>query len=748
MSENETPSQTDQDQADRDLEIAGSIEHITFNNPENQFSILKIKARGMSDWVTLVGHIHNPTAGEYIEAKGKWVNHAVFGQQFKAEHIKTTPPTSKEGLEKFLGSGTVQGVGPKLAKKLIQTFGMDILQVLDEQPEQLLKLDGIKEKKLNKIKKSWDEQRSIRKIMLFLHSHGIGAARAVKIYKVYGNQAITQLQENPYQLAESIHGIGFKIADQLGKNLGIVPESPKRAAAAALYLLEQASGNGHCAMPLDLLLNQGVNELDIPLSVLEAAIENETTKKTLVAIEKNNALFISLISLFRAEQGIYAHIRRLAQKETLWAVQEVDEKIHAMEEKFHFKLAESQKNAVKLCLSHKVSIITGGPGVGKTTVVRSFLGVLREANLRITLCAPTGRAAKRLAESTHMHTKTIHRLLEKKMHESGSRFDQNHPLATDLVICDETSMVDTILMNQLLKAIPDSAGLLLIGDIDQLPSVGAGRVLRDLIESNIIPVARLTEIFRQHKHSSIVFIAHLINEGIIPKVTPKGTQTDFYYIDAETPEEIEYKLLEVVTHRLPAKFNFDPFSDIQVLTPTQKGSLGAKALNERIQAALNPDKQESSVQQWGIQYRKGDKVIQLVNNYDKDIYNGDIGIIQEIDKEESVAKIVFDEREIIYSFSELDEISLAYAITIHKSQGSEFPAVVIPIATAHFVLLQRNLLYTAVTRGKRMVVLIGQKRAVAMAVKNNQQAERYGFLKDLLTDAPLLVNQMSFPRPE
>jgi exodeoxyribonuclease V alpha subunit len=559
--------------------------------------------------------------------------------------------------------------------------------------------------------------------MVFLQSHGVGTSRAVRIYKTYGDEAIAKVRENPYRLALDIHGIGFKTADALAQRLGIGTQSLIRAQAGVRHVLQEWSGDGHCAAFRDKLVEMAVKLLEIPDHVIEQAIGEELAEEHLVSerIEGQEALF--LMPLYRAEVGCATHLLRLRQGALPWGEIDTAKAIPWVEEKTGLTLSASQKTAIALVLHSKVSVITGGPGVGKTTLVNSLLKILRAKRVTIGLCAPTGRAAKRLAESTGLEARTVHRLLEFDPQAFAFKHNDENPLDIDLLVIDEASMMDVVLMNQLLKAIPTHAALLIVGDVDQLPSVGPGAVLADIIASGQIPTVRLTEIFRQAATSQIIVNAHKINQGQVPQAENSGEKSDFYCITADTPEEVFAKLIQVVTERIPKRFGFDPVNDIQILTPMNRGGLGARSLNVELQARLNGNS-EPKITKYGSTYAPGDKVIQNVNNYDKDVFNGDIGRILSIDQEEGLLYVQFDDREVEYEFSELDEISLAYATSIHKSQGSEYPVVVMPLAMQHYTLLERNLVYTGVTRGKQLVVIITQPKALGMAVRTQRSQKR------------------------
>jgi exodeoxyribonuclease V alpha subunit len=579
---------------------------------------------------------------------------------------------------------------------------------------------------------AWAEQKVVREIMVFLQSHGVGTARAVRIYKTYGDQAVERVQENPYRLALDIHGIGFKTADAIAERLGIPHDALIRAQAGVRHVLQEIAGDGHCAAYQDGLLEAAVKLLEIPEPIIGQAIEEELAQENLIAepIEEKPALFLA--ALHRAERGVAEHIARLGG-EPCWGPIDTDRAIPWVEDKTGLNLSESQRKAVARAVNGKVTVITGGPGVGKTTVVNSILRIIRAKGVKVLLCAPTGRAAKRLSESTSSEAKTIHRLLEFDPRTMGFKHNQDAPLDGELVVVDEVSMVDTALMNQLLRAVPDHCGLLLVGDVDQLPSVGPGAVLADMIGSSSVPTVRLTEIFRQAASSKIIVNAHRINRGQMPERSEKA-ESDFYFIGSDTPEDIHDKLLQVVTERIPKRFGLHPIDDIQVLTPMNRGGLGARSLNVELQQRLNPSA-EPRITRFGWTYAPGDKVIQTVNNYDKDVFNGDIGRVVKIDEEEGLVFIDYDGRRVEYETGELDEISLAYATTVHKSQGSEYPAVVIPLGMQHYMLLERNLLYTAVTRGKRLVVVIGQTKALAMAVKRLGSVKRLTNLQARLRQA-------------
>lgn len=704
--------------------LSGSVERVTFHSEESGFCVLRVKVRGHQDFVTVTGNAASITPGEYLECFGNWFNDKNYGLQFKAYRLTVVPPSTLEGIEKYLGSGMIKGIGPHFAKKLVKAFGENVFDVIEETPERMLELPGIGHKRKDRVVSAWAEQKVIREIMVFLQSYGVGTSRAVRIYRTYGNEAIAKVSENPYRLALDIHGIGFKTADTIAQKLGIPKDSLIRAQAGVRHVLQELSGEGHCACERDKLVETSSKLLEISDDLASTALDTEVKDGNLIEETIDERQILYLTALHKAELGVAASLFRLAEGDAAWSTINVEKALPWVEGKAGIQLSDSQKRAVALALQNKLLVITGGPGVGKTTLVNSILRIIAAKQAEILLCAPTGRAAKRLSESTGLEAKTIHRLLEFDPKAFGFKRNRDNPLDADIIVVDEASMIDIVLMNQLLKAIPDRSALLLVGDVDQLPSVGPGAVLADIISSAVVPVVRLTEIFRQAATSKIIVNAHRINQGKMPTAAGKQEElSDFYFVPAETPEEISDKVLQIVCERIPKRFGLDAIKDVQVLTPMNRGGLGSRSLNIELQKRLNADS-GAQVTKFGWSYGAGDKILQTVNNYDKEVFNGDIGTISSIDMEESELIIEFDGREVKYDFNELDEITLAYAASIHKSQGSEYPAVVIPLATQHFMMLERNLLYTGVTRGKKLVVVIGQSKALAMAVKNKRSARR------------------------
>lgn len=704
--------------------ISGTVERVTFHNPDNGFCVLRLKIKGQRSPIAVVGNSVTILAGEFIEAVGVWSNDKVHGLQFKASQIKPIQPTTIEGIEKYLASGLIKGVGPGYAKRLINAFGANVFDVIENSPKRLESLEGFGRKRVQSIVQGWESQKKIRDIVVFLHQHGVGTAKAVRIYKTYGDHAIEKIKDNPYRLSNEIHGIGFKTADALAESLGIPKNSLIRAQAGVKHVLQNFSNQGHCAAIRQVLVDEASEILAIEPTMIEQAIHHECEQGKLIEDDFEGQPGVFLSNFYHAEWAIAHQLKKLMKGQPVWGAIDARQAIQWVEENHQFTLSDSQRQAIELALGQKVMIITGGPGVGKTTLVNSVLKIIHRKTQNIKLCAPTGRAAKRLSESTGKEAQTIHRLLAVDAQSRGFQHNENNPIDADLLVIDETSMVDVNLMQHLLKAVPLHCAVLFVGDIDQLPSVGPGAVLFDLIRSEAIPCVRLTEIFRQAANSNIIVNAHRINQGQMLNLDNNTTElNDFYFIAANTPDEIIQKLVKVVSERIPIRFELDAVQDIQVLTPMNKGGLGTKSLNIELKKYLNIHAQEG-INKFGQIFSIGDKVIQTVNNYDKDVFNGDIGVIIDLDEEESEVVIGFDEREVTYDFSELDEIQLAYAITIHKSQGSEYPAVVIPIATQHFTLLERNLLYTAVTRGKQLVIVIGQPQAVAMAIKKSHSELR------------------------
>ena len=722
------------DASDREP-LSGLVERVTFHSSETGFCVLRVKVRGHRDLVTVLGSAADIHTGEYVQASGRWERHREHGMQFRALFLQVTAPTSLEGIERYLGSGMIKGIGPHFAKRLVKTFGEAVFDVIEKTPERLREVEGIGQVRLRRITAGWADQKAIREIMVFLQSHGIGTSRSVRIFKTYGADAIPLVKENPYRLARDIRGIGFKTADQLAQRLGIPKNSMLRARAGISYALMEAVADGHCALPEENLLTLAQELLEIGRGTLAEALALEAAESGVVIDHIGDTSCVFLPHLRKAEDVVASIIRRLRVGTPPWSLIDPVKALPWVETQLGVTLAPGQREAVRLALSSKVLVITGGPGVGKTTIIRSILHILRAKGVKPLLAAPTGRAAKRLGESTGLEAKTIHRLLEFDPKEGGFLRGNDLPLDCDLLVLDEASMVDVPLMAAVLKALPVQAALLVVGDVDQLPSVGPGQVLADLIGCGVVPVARLTEIFRQAAASQIIVNAHRVNRGAMPELaTPTGNLSDFIFVEAADPEDAAAKVVKVVSERIPARFGFNAIRDVQVLCPMNRGGAGARSLNLDLQTALNPQRQDQPVvERFGFTYRVGDKVMQIQNDYEKDAFNGDIGFVAAIDTDEAEVLIDFDGRQIVYEFGELDEVTLAYATTIHKSQGSEYPAVVIPVLTQHYPMLQRNLLYTGITRGVRLVILIGQKSAVGIAVRGVRERRRWSKLRELLT---------------
>ena len=716
--------------------LRGQVETVTYYNEGNDYAILKVRVYGHPNFVTVVGNIASPTPGEILTMSGEWVMHPSFGEQFKVSTYSCAVPATVAGITKYLGSGLILGIGPKMAKRIVEVFGEKTLDIIDESVERLLEVEGIGKHRVDMIAKAWAEQREIRSVMVFLQSNGVSSTYATKIYKRYGNDAIKIVRENPYRLAYDIWGIGFLTADKIAQNLGFERNSLERAAAGLMYTLQMTTQEGHVFFQSKDLIVRAQQLLEIDAEILEEAM---------VLLRNEGKIFVEDFSRNQgekstseeADQGVYLSKYYLAEVRIAQILQEIRDTDSELDElyagsctayaqkKMGIQLSDKQIEAVESAITQKISVITGGPGTGKTTITRVVIEIFSLVTRKIILAAPTGRAAKRMSEATGREAKTIHRLLEFSPADGKFKKDEDNPLDCDVIIIDEASMIDNLLAYCLLRAIPKNAIVILVGDINQLPSVGAGNVLKDIINSHTFAVVELNEIFRQARSSTIIVNAHKIIHG--ERLFLNNAEwSDFRFIEEDSAEEIAKKIIAIVKEKIPEKFGFEP-NDIQVLTPMNKGIIGSQALNGALQEALNPYGIELS--RAGRKYRVGDKVMQIRNNYDKDVYNGDIGFITDIDTENQVVKVGIYDREIVYEYADLDELVLAYAVSIHKSQGSEYPVVVMPIAMAHYMMLQRNLIYTGVTRGKKLVVVVGSKKAIHIAVKNDSVANRNTYLE-------------------
>ncbi|MCJ2078698.1 ATP-dependent RecD-like DNA helicase [Methylobacterium sp. E-016] len=729
---NQRPTPTQFDRGTPTETLAGTIERVTFHNAETGFCVLKVQARGKRDLVPVIGHAPAIAAGEWITATGIWFTDRQHGLQFKADTLKATPPTGVEGIERYLASGYMRGIGPAMAKRIVALFGEATFEIIEADPERLKEVSGIGPTRAARIVSGWAEQKAVREIMIFLHAHGVGTARAVRIFKTYGHESIVVMSEDPYRLARDIRGIGFRTADAIAMRLGLAKEAPQRLRAGVSFALQTAMDEGHCGLPIERLIVLAQKLLEIDVTLVRTAVADELTRgDEVIADTVDDEPCVFLKGLHAAERAIAERLVTRARGLPSWPSIDLDKARPWVEAKTGKTLSPSQGEAIRLMLASKLCVITGGPGVGKTSTLDSLLRILTAKGVKVLLAAPTGRAAKRMTEQTRLEAKTIHRLLEIDPKRGGFSRNEENPLDCDLLVLDECSMIDVPLMNALLKAVPERAGLLLVGDVDQLPSVGPGQVLADVIASDRVPVARLTEVFRQAAESRIIVNAHRINQGQMPERPQPGEKADFYLIEIDDPDVGVAKLIEVVTKRIPRSFGLDPIRDVQVLTPMLRGSLGSRNLNHELQRVLNPNPAQQ-IERFGWRFAPGDRVMETQNDYDRDVFNGDLGMVARIDEEEGAVVVTFDRREVVYPYGELDTLVPAFATTIHKSQGSEYPAVVIPIVTQHFNMLARNLLYTGVTRGKQLVVLIGQRKAIGMAVRGGSAKRRWTKLREWL----------------
>ncbi|MBJ7448965.1 MAG: ATP-dependent RecD-like DNA helicase [Parachlamydiales bacterium] len=714
--------------------LFGTIERITFFNSENGFTVARLKQHGKLELTTIVGILPSLNPGETVRCTGNWKQNSQHGPQFEVQECLVEMPSDKDGICKYLESGLIKGIGPVFAKRIVEKFGTDTLTIIDESPKKLLKVEGLGKKKLDSIIDCWDKQKSIRDVMLFLQQFGVSSNYAGKIFKAWGAQSIDKVRENPYHLARDIHGIGFKTADTIAKKMGVPYDSLRRIESGIEHILHELGDDGHVCYPRLELIQVTKDLLVVEEHLVEQALQNLLDDKRVVLQTMQDTDYIYLKVLHICETGIANEITRLNSGGCLLRPVNLEKAIEWVQQKLRIKLATLQQDAVSQALKHKLLVITGGPGTGKSTITKAILAITEKLSSRLLLAAPTGRAAKRMTEITGRHAKTIHSLLEYDFTKHGFRRNRDYPLVGDLIIVDEASMIDTHLMYSLLKALPETARVIFVGDINQLPSVGPGNVLKDIIDSEKIPVAALTQIYRQAAGSKIITNAHAINKGVFPDLDG-GANSDFFFLDAQETDEVTSTILDLVKTRLPKRYRFDPISAIQVLCPMKRGPIGTIALNQKLQAALNPSKQGLFLN--GAQFLVGDKVMQIRNNYDKEVYNGDIGLIKQIDLANQTLWIDYEGRLIDYDFNDLDEVVLAYAVSIHKYQGSECPCIVMPVHTSHFTMLHRNLIYTGVTRGKKLVVVVGTKKALAIAVKNDHVKKRHtGLCHYLQTNTP------------
>lgn len=760
------------------ITIDGIVEKIVYINEENCYTVAVIQEIPSQCNTTIVGNFTSITPGETLRLKGKLVSDKKYGNQFKVDEYKSIVPSTVYAIRKYLGSGLIKGIGEKFAERIVNRFGKDTLKIIENNVNQLSEVEGLGKKRILFIQKAWCEQKDIREIMIFLQGCGVGCSNAVKIYKEYGNESISVLKKNPYRLAMDITGIGFKTADNIAQRIGIPFNSSIRVEAGVVFLLYEFANDGNVYCPYEELIKNGINILGVKSEEIANAVE-ELKKAGIIVLENDNGTPVYLKNYYQAEVGVCKKLIQIAISQVRFPDIIIDKAIDWVSNRLSISLSGKQKEAVRSVIENKVTVITGGPGVGKTTIINSIIKILEAKGLRILLSAPTGRAAKKLSETTGKIAMTIHRLLKFNPHKRRFEFNENNLLDADVFIVDEVSMIDVNLMHYLLKAIPLNAKLILVGDIDQLPSVGPGNVLKDIINSGVIITIKLTEIFRQSEQSLIVENAHRINNGELPefcsaltdantinknlikrliqtdtvfqsnqyetditntqennkKISAKLSEvfqndSDFYFIEINDPKEISSTIKYLCRYEIPKKFGFNPLGEIQVLTPMHKGDIGTSALNTMLQETLNP--QQEYIVGFAKKFCKNDKVMQIKNNYDKDVFNGDMGKISKIDKINGKVSVEFDGRNISYELSELDELVLSYAVTIHKSQGNEYPAVVIPVSTQHFIMLQRNLIYTAVTRGKKLVVIVGSKKAIGIAIANNKISNRYTGLKEKL----------------
>ena len=698
------------------------VERITYQNPENGYSVLKVKVKGYNDLVTLVGNLLEVPVGSVLLCRGEWKVDKRYGSQFVAATWEETMPATVYGIEKYLGSGLVKGIGPRFARAIVQRFGTETIDIIETEIERLYEVPNIGRKRVAKIRESWEKQKDIKNVMLFLQGYGVSTAYAAKIYREYGKESIDKVRENPYRLADDIWGIGFKTADGIAAKMGYEKEDPRRCRSGILYTLGQLSDEGHVYAGEEQLVKTAGQLLEAGETAIRDTLAGMLQAEDLI-LDKDA---IYLPPFYHAECGTSRRLRDLAESTGRSLFDGLFDP-SSLTAETGIEYDEVQLAAIRQAVTSKVMVLTGGPGTGKTTTTQGIIAALKKAGLRVLLAAPTGRAAKRMSEATGMEAKTIHRLLEYNPQDGYKRNDEN-PLEGDALIVDECSMIDILLMNNLLKAVPVGMRLVFVGDIDQLPSVGAGNVLRDIIDSQRIPVVRLVRIFRQAQKSRIVMNAHTINQGRFPD-TSNGRDTDFFFMREDDPERAAETIVRLVKERLPRAYRESP-DRIQVLTPMQRGVVGAANLNLLLQQALNPS--GPSLNRGGYTYRQGDRVMQLRNNYDKDVFNGDLGYIREVDTEERTLKVDFDGKWVEYDVTELDELTLAYATTIHKAQGSEYPIVVMPVLMTHFVMLQRNLIYTGITRAKKICVLIGAMKALAYAVRNVSVLKRNTRLRERL----------------